>query len=88
MFITKTTRAPSFHWKTVRTVQLNAPVPLTWICNFYLTDQIEKGNIEVHYCPTNKMVANCHSKPLQGKPFNFLREQLLGHDISLIPFPV
>jgi len=40
---------------------------------FYLSDQIEKGNIKVHYCPTNKMVANNHSKPLQGKPFNFLR---------------
>ena len=52
---------------------------------FYLTDQIEKGNIEVEYCPTDKMVADYHSKPLQGKPFNFLRRQLLGHDI--IPFP-
>jgi len=40
---------------------------------FYLTDQIEKGNIEVHYCPTDKMVADYHSKPLQGKPFNFLQ---------------
>jgi len=39
---------------------------------FYLTDQIEKGNIEIHYCPTDKMVINYHSKPLQGKPFNFL----------------
>jgi len=56
------------------------------ICYFYLTDQIEKGNIEVHYCPTNKMVADYHFKPLQGKPFNFLRRQLLGHDIIPIPF--
>jgi len=52
---------------------------------FYLTDQIEKGNIEVHYCPTDKMVADYNSKPLQGKPFNFMRRMLLGHDI--IPFP-
>jgi len=35
---------------------------------FYLTDQIEKGNIEVHYCPTDKMVVDYRSKPLQGKP--------------------
>ena len=54
---------------------------------FYLTDQIEKGNIKVHYCPTNKMVAYYHSKPLQSKPFNFLRWQLLGHDIIPILFP-
>jgi len=53
---------------------------------FYLTDQIEKGNIEVHCCPTDKMVADYHSKPLQGKPFNFFRQQLLGHDIIPIPF--
>jgi len=52
---------------------------------FYLTDQIEKGNIEVHYCPMDKMVADYNSNPLQGKPFNFLRRMLLGHDI--IPFP-
>jgi len=44
---------------TKRTRALNIPY-------FYLTDQIEKGNIEVHYCPTNKMVADYHSKPLQG----------------------
>jgi len=31
---------------------------------FYLTNHIEKGNIEVHCCPTNKMVADYHSKPL------------------------
>jgi len=42
------------------------------IHHFYLTDQIEKGNVEVECCPTDKMVADCHSKPLQGKPFSFL----------------
>jgi len=31
------------------------------------------------------MVADYNSKPLQGKPFNFMRRMLLGHDI--IPFP-
>jgi len=52
---------------------------------FYLTDHIAKGNIEVHYCPMDKMVADYNSKPLQGKPFNFLRRMLLGHNV--IPFP-
>jgi len=57
---------------------------------FYLADQIEKGNIEAHCCPADKMVAGYHSKPLQGKPFNFLQGHLLGHDIipiGPIPFP-
>jgi len=48
---------------------------------FYFTDQIEKENIKAQCCPTNKMVVDCHSKPLQGKPFIFLRRQLLGHNI-------
>jgi len=28
---------------------------------FYLTDQIEKENIKVHCCPTNKMIADYHA---------------------------
>jgi len=43
------------------------------IRHFHLIDQIEKGNIKAHCCPANKMVADCRSKPLQGKPFIFLR---------------
>ena len=53
---------------------------------FYLTDQVEKGNLKVKYCPTDKMIADFHSKPLQGKSFNTLRKQLLGHDV--IPLSV
>jgi len=45
-----------------------------------------RKSIEVHYCPTDKMVANCNSKLLQGKPFNFMRRMLLGHDIIQVPF--
>ena len=52
---------------------------------FFLTDQIEKGNLEVVYCPTDKMVADYHSKPLQGKLCDKLRKQLMGH--SDISFP-
>ena len=51
---------------------------------FYLSDQIEKGNLKVKYCPTDQMLADFHSKPLQGKSFSHLRKQLLGHDT--IPF--
>ncbi len=31
---------------------------------FFLTDQIEKGNLEVEYVPTTEMVADYMSKPL------------------------
>ena len=34
---------------------------------FFITDQVEKGNLTIKYCPTNKMVADYFTKPLQGK---------------------
>ena len=36
---------------------------------FYIKDRIEKGDVEIKYCPTDEMVADYMSKPLQGKPF-------------------
>jgi hypothetical protein len=47
---------------------------------FFLTDQIAKGNLEVKYCPTEEMIADFHSKPLQGKLFDKFKRQILGHD--------
>ena len=36
---------------------------------FFITDQIEKGKIEIRYCPMEEMVADYHTKPLQGSKF-------------------
>ena len=36
---------------------------------FFVTDQIKKGNVEIEYCPTDKMVGDYLSKPLQGSKF-------------------
>ena len=33
---------------------------------FFLTDQVEKGNLSIEYKPTDDMWANYMSKPLQG----------------------
>jgi hypothetical protein len=46
---------------------------------FFLTDQIEKGNVIVEYCPTGEMVADFFSKPLQGKLYQKFRKALMGH---------
>ena len=46
---------------------------------FFLTDQIQKGNLETLYCPTDKMLGDYMSKPLQGKPFYELKPQVMGH---------
>ena len=45
---------------------------------FWCTDRIKKGNISVHHCPTDKMVADYMSKPLQGKLFITFRNVIMG----------
>jgi hypothetical protein len=45
---------------------------------FFLTDQIEKGNVVVEYCPTTEMVADFMSKPLQGKLFQKFKAVIMG----------
>ena len=49
---------------------------------FFLTDQIEKGNLNVEYCPTTEMVADYFSKPLQGRLFQKFRTMIMGHEVS------
>jgi len=48
---------------------------------FFLTDQIEKGNLKVKYCPTGDMWADFFSKPLQGKQFLKLKRLIMGHEV-------
>ena len=47
---------------------------------FFLTDQIEKGNLNVIYCPTADMVADFMSKPLQGEKFIKFKNIIMGID--------
>ena len=47
---------------------------------FFLTDQIEKGNLKVQYCPTKEMWADYMTKPLQGSLGTGLRKKIMGHD--------
>ena len=45
---------------------------------FFLTDQVEKGNVMIEYCPTDDMVGDFHTKPLQGEKFHKFRDTILG----------
>ena len=45
---------------------------------FFVTDQIEKRNLEVKYCPTNDMIGDYFTKPLQGRKFTNFRKSILG----------
>ena len=37
-----------------------------------------KKDMEIEYCPTEDMLADFFTKPLQGKKFKEFREKLLG----------
>ena len=45
---------------------------------FFVTDQIEKGSATVEYCPTETMVGDLLTKPLQGSKFIGFRDIILG----------
>ena len=47
---------------------------------FFVTDQISKGNLEVEYCPTEEMIGDFMTKPLQGKLFEKFRKLIMGHE--------
>jgi hypothetical protein len=47
---------------------------------FYITDQVEQGNVEIQYCPTDEMVGDFMTKPLQGEKFRKFRRIILGLD--------
>jgi hypothetical protein len=51
---------------------------------FFLTDQVEKGNISIEYCPTAEMTGDFFTKPLQGKLFEKFRNQIMGYE-SFVP---
>ena len=45
---------------------------------FFVTDQVEKGNVIIDYCPTDDMIADYMTKPLQGEKFKKFRKTILG----------
>jgi len=45
---------------------------------FFIKERIETGEVKVVYLPTEEMVADLLTKPLQGKLFVLLRDLLLG----------
>jgi hypothetical protein len=45
---------------------------------FFVTDQSEKGNLEIEYCPTGEMIADFMTKPLQGPAFEKFKALIMG----------
>ena len=46
---------------------------------FFVTDRIAKGELRVAYCPTEEMLADFFTKPLQGSQFRLLRDHVLNN---------
>jgi hypothetical protein len=47
---------------------------------FWIKDRLEKDNVKVMYCPTEAMLADFFTKPLQGNLFRRLREVIMGRE--------
>ena len=45
---------------------------------FFVTDKIEKKELKLIYCPTDKMIADYSTKPLQGAKFIEFRDAMQG----------
>jgi hypothetical protein len=46
---------------------------------FFIKDRLGLGNIDVEYCPTEQMLADFFTKPLQGSLFRKFRDVIMGH---------
>ena len=45
---------------------------------FYITDLIDRDEVEVRYCPTDEMIADYMSKLLVGAKFQRLRDLIMN----------
>jgi hypothetical protein len=46
--------------------------------NFSVKDRIDKGEIKIQHCPTDDMIADFFTKPLQGHKFQEIRDMIMG----------
>ena len=47
---------------------------------FFVKDRIDKKEVTLHYCPSEKMLADYNTKPLQGKVFRMFWKVIMGHE--------
>ena len=45
---------------------------------FFIKDRVDSGEVKIKYCPTNEMVADFFTKPLQGSQFVKLRNAIMN----------
>ena len=45
---------------------------------FFVKDRVDKKELRIEYCPTEEMLADFYTKPLQGRLFRVMREIIMG----------
>ena len=45
---------------------------------YFITDRIKNEKLQIEYCPTDNMVADYFTKPLQGKNFFQFRNNIMN----------
>jgi len=45
---------------------------------YFVTDQVKKGYVKIAYCPTENMLGDFFTKPLQGSVFKNMRKIILN----------
>mgnify|MGYP003305295594 CR=1 FL=1 len=45
---------------------------------FFIKDTVDRENITVTHCPTEQMIADFFTKPLQGNLFRNMRDIIMG----------
>jgi hypothetical protein len=45
---------------------------------FFIKDQVDSKRVKIEHCPTGDMLADFFTKPLQGKQFQKLRDQIMN----------
>jgi hypothetical protein len=47
---------------------------------FFVKDRVDKNELKIEYCPTQQMLADYFTKPLQGTLFHNMRRVIMGWD--------
>ena len=45
---------------------------------FFITNQVQKGNVKIEYCPTDEMESDFMTKPLQGMKYGKFRGSIMN----------
>ena len=45
---------------------------------FFITDQVERGNLSIEYCPMDNMLGDYMTKATQGAKFTGFRKEIMG----------